>query len=340
MGERTMIPAHILLRDGYKLAMRLAEWLETQLTQTANRASRHVKPSVAQSSGNDETSEVVIRDLRDWSSATALAASLIRWVRDQSARNHEQSVSLSVTIGHSTVEIGSGTDDEAAYAALLLAWATSTPDLYKNGPDSPMKSIWRVDTKAIPHHITPFLVTGTTVPVTIYLSDEAGHEAVEEAVDKLLADAGAEVDDRDDPVFGSFFRSLRATFRNIAATPEGNETAKVAVHAADARLVHAQDARITATLADGLSKVLAPLQNTTNAVIRIGALLIVKVDGNLVVHQLTATQQLVLDHKPDLTMDPRNILAALALDANKAITTPQPSETPGATGQTERVDSD
>ncbi|WP_143168562.1 hypothetical protein [Amycolatopsis australiensis] len=45
--------------------------------------------------------------------------------------------------------------------------------------------------------------------------------------------------------------------------------------------------------------------------IRVGALLIVKVEWTIAVHQLTAAQQLLLDHHPQLLTSPQAILAAL-----------------------------
>ena len=46
---------------------------------------------------------------------------------------------------------------------------------------------------------------------------------------------------------------------------------------------------------------------------RAGALLIVKVDWVVQVHQLTAAQQAVLDHRPQLAASPTEIVAALQL---------------------------
>jgi hypothetical protein len=52
-----------------------------------------------------------------------------------------------------------------------------------------------------------------------------------------------------------------------------------------------------------------------NAVIRTGALLIVKIESTLVVvRQLTSTQQVQLDHQPQLAQYPQEILSALGAD--------------------------
>jgi len=77
--------------------------------------------------------------------------------------------------------------------------------------------------------------------------------------------------------------------------------------------VLAHDARVTATMLEHLGPVLESLKSTKDAVIRLGAVLIVKLDKQLVVHQLTAAQQLRLDHQPQLAMSPRDILTALEI---------------------------
>jgi hypothetical protein len=59
-------------------------------------------------------------------------------------------------------------------------------------------------------------------------------------------------------------------------------------HAADSQLVLAQDAEVTARLLQNLAPVIGSLQPTKDAVLRVGALLIVKVDWAVSVFQLTA----------------------------------------------------
>jgi hypothetical protein len=153
----------------------------------------------------------------------------------------------------------------------------------------------------------------TILPITIYLSDESAHEQVEAAVEDFLAAAGGHIEHRDDPILGSWFRGMRAKMSKFVDSPLGHEVTYLAAHAAESRLVHAQDATVTATMLQNLGPVLAALQSTKEAVIRAGALLIVKMDSTLVVHQLTPAQQLKLDHQPQLAQSPRDILSALEL---------------------------
>lgn len=152
-----------------------------------------------------------------------------------------------------------------------------------------------------------------TVPVTIYLADEAAHEEVEMAVETLLRSARLYVVERDDPILGSWFRRMSAGGRGTLRSSIAREAGAVAAHAFEARLVLARDAAVTATMMQNLGPVLASLQSTKDAVIRVGALLVVKVEWVVAVHQLTSAQQLRLDHQPRLLTSPRDILRALEL---------------------------
>ncbi len=146
------------------------------------------------------------------------------------------------------------------------------------------------------------------IPVTVYLSDAAGSQRVEAAVELLLASAGVQITERDDPVHGSWFRRMGARF---TGSPAAQDLAATAMHAVESQLVHAQDATITANLMQNLGPTIAALQDYDEAVIRAGALLIVKIGPRLTVHQLTPAQQFRLDHQPELAWSPHQVLTAL-----------------------------
>lgn len=153
------------------------------------------------------------------------------------------------------------------------------------------------------------------ISITVFISNESIHEQVEQAVEALLAFAGIQVEHMDDPIFGSWLRRMRGKAADAARSPLAREVALTAAHAADVRLSLAQDADVTSIMMKNLGPVLAALQPTKDAVIRVGALLIVKVNWIVGVHQLTAAQQLRLDHQPDLVASPSEILTTLALEA-------------------------
>lgn len=164
---------------------------------------------------------------------------------------------------------------------------------------------------AVPTGTRRSLSTPATLPVTIYLSNEEGHEQVEAAVEQVLTVAGLEISSRGDPVLGSWFRDMWATVTKKARTPAGQEALLVAAHAAETRLVLAPDADVTTKLLQGVGPVITSLESTQHAVIRLGNVLIVKVNGVVTVVQLTAAQQLLLNHRPELACSPHEILAAL-----------------------------
>ncbi|KAA9166322.1 response regulator transcription factor [Amycolatopsis acidicola] len=152
------------------------------------------------------------------------------------------------------------------------------------------------------------LTAVATFPVTIYLGDETAHREVQAAVEELIEGAGGDIVEREDPVLGSWFRRMRARAADSALA---KEAATAAAHALDSRVTLAQDATVTATMMQNLGPVLGSLHSTKDAVIRVGALLIVKVEWAVAVHQLTAAQQLLLDHQPNLLTSPQDILTAL-----------------------------
>ncbi len=75
------------------------------------------------------------------------------------------------------------------------------------------------------------------------------------------------------------------------------------------------DATVTALLMENLAPVIAALAPNNDAVVRMGALLIVKADGAVQVHQLTSRQQVLLDDNPSLARSPGEIIAALSFEA-------------------------
>jgi hypothetical protein len=149
------------------------------------------------------------------------------------------------------------------------------------------------------------------LPVAVYVSDAAVHGEVEAALDGVLAAAGLTVVERDAPVLGSWFRRMRAAAERAARSPAAREAVRSAVHTADARFLQRPDAEVTALLMHNLGPLIGSLQPTKDAVVRVGAVLVVKVDWTVVVHQLTPGQRLLLDHNPDLEASPHTILAAL-----------------------------
>lgn len=125
------------------------------------------------------------------------------------------------------------------------------------------------------------------IPVIIYLPDTSGHGEVEAAVMALLATAEADITSRE---------ALADNLLALRARPTTDE------------------ATLTATCLRNLGPVIAALQTHAEAVLRAGAVLLVKHGPRLTVQELTQAQQFRLDHEPDLASAPGLILSTLESD--------------------------
>jgi hypothetical protein len=152
----------------------------------------------------------------------------------------------------------------------------------------------------------------TAIPVTIYLSDGRDHELTQSAVERVLGSLGFHIVGREDPVAGSWFRRMLAAARSPVTDDPLVATALVEL---EARYLQPHSAQNTALLLANLGPLLASLQSTKDAVVRVGAFLVVKVDWTVVVTQLTPQQQLMLNHSPQLATAPQKILYLLGLPA-------------------------
>jgi hypothetical protein len=154
-----------------------------------------------------------------------------------------------------------------------------------------------------------------TLPVSIYLAAAEIHYPVQAATTRVLAAAGLRVHSAydhsaDDPVPGSWFRRLRAAVDSTPYAPaaRGGTPADIRDH-----LLLAQDAAITSALLRNADAVITALEPTPDAIVHLGAVLIVKADGKSMVAALTAAQQARLDRDPDLATSPRLIASALGV---------------------------
>jgi hypothetical protein len=154
-----------------------------------------------------------------------------------------------------------------------------------------------------------------TLPVSIYLADAEIHYPVQAAATRVLAAAGLRIHSADDPVLGSWFRHLRAA---VDCTPYAPAARGGTLTVPRTHLVLARDAAITETLLRNAGAVITALQPTPDAVVRLGAVLIVKANSKPMVVQLTAAQQARLDDDPGLASSPRAIASALGITSHAA----------------------
>lgn len=228
------------------------------------------------------------------------------------------------------------TEAEAAANALANALANDDPEALQDaladfeilGPTRLATGESARASLPAPAHIQTLIRTleqGTVqvdqnlLPVAVYLSDAAVHEQVETAVEALLATVGLTIVERGAEVLGSWFRRMWAAVVQATRSPAAREAAISAVRALDAEYLLRPDAEVTAMLLQNLGPLIGSLQPTKDAVVRVGAVLVVKVDWTVVVHQLTPGQRLLLDHNPNLESEPHAILAALGAHGGRRV---------------------
>jgi len=250
-------------------------------------------------SSADDAAEalLVVRDVMEWSLAPARWADIDRSVAALTAAlaaDDDAALEEAVT----TLELLGPVRGPGGAA---LASRVPAPDAVRQRLEAAIEILRDIQ--------APAPAGSPVFPVTVFLSDAAIHEEVERAVDALVQAAGLVISSRQPPVSGSWFRRMRAVLR----TPVGEEVLASAAHMAESRLVQRPDAEVTAILLQNLSPMVIALQPTKDAVVRVGAMLIVKTDWTVVIHQLTPRQQLVLDHSPSLETAPHHILHALGL---------------------------
>ena len=141
--------------------------------------------------------------------------------------------------------------------------------------------------------------------VSIYLSDKKIHQQVQAAVEEVLKRVRLSIYHREIPLAGSWFRRMYARLPEDATDPSPSRQGGTPPYQAMADQ--------EATLMANLGPLIASLASTRDAVVRLGPVLIVKVNGLLSVNQLTPAQQELLYQRPDLTAAPDEILIALKL---------------------------
>jgi hypothetical protein len=147
--------------------------------------------------------------------------------------------------------------------------------------------------------------------MTVYLSEGNQHVAVEAALDGVAAAFDLEIVRRLPPVIGSWFRRFKArTGRPETARTLQTRLAKVE-RALELQVLDRPQAEIDSAQADAVAKLLLALSSTPSALVQIGSVLLIKVDGVPVVRNLTHSELAHLARNPMLLKDPAAVLRGL-----------------------------
>lgn len=150
--------------------------------------------------------------------------------------------------------------------------------------------------------------------IAIYLGDDGARTEVQEAVVELTEAAGWAIAEWSEEIQGSWFKLLKAKAKDVAASDLAHEVAADLRRAAELRTLHVTQAQVDDTQATAASRLIQSLENTQRAVLLVGSILVVKVDGAVTVRTLSHRHLDHLERHPHLIADPTKILLALPDD--------------------------
>ena len=181
----------------------------------------------------------------------------------------------------------------------------------KSNPETIADVEGTVRALASSHRDTELRRSPRKVPVVVYISNEQDAEAVEEAVGQVLESFGMEVVVRKDPVHGSWYRKLTARTKDAVSKPEFQDRLAKMERALDMQVLLRGQAQIDAAQGTTVAQLISSLNNTPNATIQIGSVLLIKIDGVLAIRNLTQVELAHLERHPDLLKSPTVILEEL-----------------------------
>lgn len=152
------------------------------------------------------------------------------------------------------------------------------------------------------------------LPVAIYLETATAQDVtrVRDAVGSVLANEDFEVFYEEPGVWGSWFGRSFARSMSAMKSDQVKDTLVRAERALEMQALLLPQAQIDATQAGAAANLVASLSNTPNAIVQIGSILIIKVDGTPVVRNLTQTELSYLEHNRHLYKSPRQALEELS----------------------------
>jgi hypothetical protein len=145
------------------------------------------------------------------------------------------------------------------------------------------------------------------ITVQIYLTDTSAGPPVEAALRELLLVSGVE-DIRESPVVvGSWYRSLTGLLKRAADSDATSEARR----AVEIQVLDRFQAGIDGATGDAVAKLITALDRTQGAVVQVGSVLLVKMDGTIIVRHLTSREMIHWQQNPGLFKNPGAALAEL-----------------------------
>lgn len=150
-----------------------------------------------------------------------------------------------------------------------------------------------------------------SLPVRIYLGRNEAAERVEAALREVMQAFDMHVAKALPPIQGSWYRGIVARTGRGHTSAEMTELLAKVERALEMPVLHRPQADIDAAQGDAVAKLITSLDATPTAIIQMGSVLLVKVDGVLMVRNLTQTELSHLEGNPGIFTDPEAVLYEL-----------------------------
>ncbi|HEY3709107.1 MAG TPA: hypothetical protein VGL64_07020 [Amycolatopsis sp.] len=150
-----------------------------------------------------------------------------------------------------------------------------------------------------------------TLPVSLYLENAEDKLEVQGALLKVLEVFDIEVRDLWPEISGSSFRSFLARTRTGMRSPEFRTRLAQIERAVELQTLHKVQAEVDAAQGDVVAKLITALGSTPTAMIQIGSVLLMKINGEVIVRNLTQLELLHLERNPALLREPAEALHEL-----------------------------
>lgn len=147
--------------------------------------------------------------------------------------------------------------------------------------------------------------------MSIYLGHGQRASDVEAALDQFLEEADLETFGQETPIVGSWYRRLWARTNRWTGHLDADQVAAELERKLRIEVFDKAQATIDNQQATGAAALIAALQGEERACIRVGSILVLKVDGHILVNNLTQYQLAWLERNQLLLRDPEGLLKGL-----------------------------
>ena len=152
--------------------------------------------------------------------------------------------------------------------------------------------------------------------ISVYLGNEEGAADVEVALAALLASIGCELSADGPAVIGSWFRRFVGRTEKIAESDDLAYALTRIERALELRTLDKPQSDVDWAQANSVATLIGALQAQPNALIQIGSLFLIKVDGTIAVRNLSQRELAFLERNSGMLTSPQKFLSALDRFAN------------------------